>query len=646
MFKNYKITKLPPPQRSPASWRGKIVFLALIVLAVVFVARNYTLATTQGSSNTAKPTSGDTLRNGLVGWWTMDGQDVNATQALDKSGNNHPGTRTVVTAVPGKTGQAMNFNGSTSYIDITLGQTYVNRTVSFWFRTPRVDINNQVVFGDGSSWQGFALKSNGGLNYHDSTGGGPGTMQAGAGVLKANTWYNVVLTEDANAGGQFFINTTNSGFTSPTSSVSTTQASTITFGARTDHTQFFVGKIDDVRIYNRALSATEIQALYKYGQNKMASSQTAAPTSQNNLKNGLVGWWTMDGVDMTATLAKDKSGNGHDGTRTVVTPTGGKVGQAMQFAGATSAINATGVPVNTTAGGYNTVSLWMKWNGAVTKMLFDSGSYYDFYFSTASCIGFNRGQGDVYGFDPTGMNLSNKWVHVGLIFYNGDYTGKNKIYINGVEKTLTQCGGSTGSATFASDIYIGNWPVAGYNFGGLIDDVRIYSRALSVSEVQELYKSGQNKMASSQTAVPTSQNNLKTGLMGWWTFDGQDVNATQALDKSGSGNVGTRTATTIARGKIGQAMSFNGTSSIIDVGNHTSLINDNITMSVWVKARSIDVNSGIITNKIDANHGLNIQVGTSQQIAALVGSGSSFVYVKSASTFVINKWYHIAVTKK
>src|SRR5690606_39089221 len=69
-------------------------------------------------------------------------------------------------------------------------------------------------------------------------------------------------------------------------------------------------KIDEVRIYDTALSATEIQNLYAN------SKYTQINTPQNNkLTDGLVGYWTFNGPDMTSTTALDVSGSGNHGTR-------------------------------------------------------------------------------------------------------------------------------------------------------------------------------------------------------------------------------------------------------------------------------------------------------------------------------------------
>ena len=71
-------------------------------------------------------------------------------------------------------------------------------------------------------------------------------------------------------------------------------------------------------------------------------------------------------------------------------------------------------------------------------------------------------------------------------------------------------------------------------FNGSIDDVRVYNRALSVQEIQQLYAQGAANIDHSNTVA------LSSGLVGYWTFDGSQTNWTtgKTNDSSGKGNSG------------------------------------------------------------------------------------------------------------
>jgi hypothetical protein len=65
---------------------------------------------------------------------------------------------------------------------------------------------------------------------------------------------------------------------------------------------------------------------------------------------------------------------------------------------------------------------------------------------------------------------------------------------------------------------------------------------------------------------------------------------------------------------------------------------------VWAKASALSTWNGIITNKPNAQTGINLQMGTSQRIAALVGNGTTYSYIRSTTVPVTDEWYHIVIT--
>ncbi len=99
----------------------------------------------------------------------------------------------------------------------------------------------------------------------------------------------------------------------------------------------------------------------------------------------------------------------------------------------------------------------------------------------------------------------NTWYHIVGVLVPG---ASMKIYINGVEQTGNMAYGSlpAGIAVNDQSILIGNDHDAEGTFDGGIDDIRIYNRALSESEIGELYNIGQkdkgaDKQSSSQAGV-------------------------------------------------------------------------------------------------------------------------------------------------
>ena len=112
----------------------------------------------------------------------------------------------------------------------------------------------------------------------------------------------------------------------------------------------------------------------------------------------------------------------------------------------------------------------------------------------------------------------------------------------------------------------GNRPY-GEHFDGLIDEVRVYDRALSTREIRR----------DMTTAVHAERD-----LVAAYGFDA--VSGAEARDSSGNGNVGKITGATRAPGRFGSALDFDGLSAIVHVPPSPSLnLTRGITLSAWIR---------------------------------------------------------------
>ena len=229
----------------------------------------------------------------------------------------------------------------------------------------------------------------------------------------------------------------------------------------------------------------------------------------NDVTSGLVGEWKFDeDIGTTSTLTYDATGNGNNGilnsaTRTTSTC---KIGNCLSFASGTSAY--VGIPDQNSLDfgtGSFSVALWAYHQAYSYPQTFfpirksvacqsagnpgwDIGQGYS---ATGISICLNDGTtgGITYvafdaGYRPT--DLLNKWAHLVVVF---DRSAKSiKFYVNGVKQTNERdISTITGSVNNTAAVSIGN--VAGWLMYGLMDDVRIYNRALSAYEVGQLYNS-------------------------------------------------------------------------------------------------------------------------------------------------------------
>lgn len=118
---------------------------------------------------------------------------------------------------------------------------------------------------------------------------------------------------------------------------------------------------------------------------------------------------------------------------------------------------------------------------------------------------------------------NNKWVHIAGVF---DRDGFMSLYINGELKASTNISASSFAAINNNSFQIGcagSYPSSGFPWAGEMDEVRLWSRALTATEIRE-------NMCQKLTGN-------ETGLIGYWRFD--ETTGLTVFDSSSFGRNGT-----------------------------------------------------------------------------------------------------------
>jgi len=364
----------------------------------------------------------------------------------------------------GRIGQAVQFDGAGGYINMSNVGSGL-KTISFWMKGTDVT-SKKLINIDGTdqietnaSDQVVATSFPAATVYVDG---------AAASTVKDNTWHQVVITDTTGVSGSIF----------ELGRVSTS---------------YFTGLLDDVRVYNRALSGDEIKRLYRIG----ATLKINTDVSRDNpdLNSGLVGYWSFDGKDMAGVTAYDRSGNANNGTLTNgPTRAIGKIGQGLSFDGSNDYVDAgTAASLNPVA---VTVSAWIKFNSLAnaysavwSRIGFTPSSYTQIFVkSNGKLAVYLFGSAEV-SYDGTGSNTlsTGAWYFIVLTY---DSTSGLKQYVNNALDASVAANGTLAAkagvtASIGTDLNNG-----GRYFNGLIDDVRVYNRALSADEIKRLYNLG------------------------------------------------------------------------------------------------------------------------------------------------------------
>jgi hypothetical protein len=296
-----------------------------------------------------------------------------------------------------------------------------------------------------------------------------------------------------------------------------------------------------------SLSSYSILFVFFFSFSLVFSLALFSEKAHADITTGLVGHWTLD--EGTSTTANDTSGNNNTGTL-INNPSWvtGHVGNgALNFDGSTKYVEATNSPSLSISGNQLTVSAWVfqpnnistSTHYAIIAKLSDPINYISPYFSYA--LYFLNGSYATFfvtvgGSEQTltGPSLSvNAWHHI-VGVYDGSHI---LLYTDGVlQGTQAQTGNIS---AFSTPFRIGTNTDFSRNYSGSIDEVRIYNRALSSSDVTQLYDITPPVLSSIASTTATS-----FATITWTTDEVSDSQVDYGLTSSYTSSSTLNSATT------------------------------------------------------------------------------------------------------
>lgn len=526
--------------------------------------------------------------SGMVGYWPLN--ETSGTTAADVIGGS-TGTLTngPVWNASGVSGGSLMLDGTDDYVvsQNNVGITgTASRTATFWFK-PADAQGRQDLFGWGASGTGnrfslifdFASCPDEGLFFSgyaaDACGSG--------GTVGRNIWTFAAVTYDGTT-VKVYING------APTPDITytyalTTQDSPVNIGKNVGDGTYFKGDIDEFAVYNSALSASELSALYAKGQyhhvnycealpspamafvsptpaNGATTTNTSILVKSNltsaTMKDFIWGWngtnytihndslLVMYNFDDYTRLNETSSyhrltacGSGGCPTYT----SSGAVGGAYYFSGADDSLivaYTTGVNPRSAI----SYSLWIK-PSVGGGNVFGKGSCitpanqaFGTHLSGPGLFGVqvdSAGFNDYLLYSPSSI-VDGTWKHIVATYDSTLGSNQVKMYING--ELVAQAGSGGGLLQAAPiDFRIGDTNDCAGSFQGYIDEPRIWDRALSAAEAREQYRSSLNKYAVDTWQFSSNQSGLAVGT---YTYQ------TSANTTSGAVQTGQRTLTVTA----------------------------------------------------------------------------------------------------
>jgi len=464
--------------------------------------------------------------NGLVGYWPFNGN------ANDESGNGNNGTVNGATLTTDRFGTAnaayyFSSSGCGTRIDFDVPDmsSIQGFTISFWAsRNGNGCINPRLW----EFWGGSITQQCAWVNADNFIGSGGLNTQGIA--LGNNTWYHFVFTSDGQT-QKVFVNGAfnNDQIVIPGGTGEVPNSTDFAIG-RMNHPAYdaFNGKIDDIGIWNRALTEQEITDLY----NAELTTPCEASVDLGPDTLGLCGgdsllldagagynYYDWSTGDNTQSIYASTTGNY---SVTVGDSVGVDNDYSMSFDGVDDYVEIPSL----TLGSEFTIMFSAKNSDSIDfGELVSIGGNLTIVFDNDTTLVFNIGNSGNYSSWHFSQNPEfhysnnfNSWNHYTLQYQSDTVS----VFFNGLNVYNGYAPGySISGITWLGDRnFNSSWS---YNLGGNLDNVQMWDIALSQSEIQQY-----------MSCPPTGN---ETGLVGYWNFE--EGSGTTVFDQTSNGNDGT-----------------------------------------------------------------------------------------------------------
>lgn len=515
----------------------------------------------------------------------------------------------------------------------------------------------------------------------------------GRDLLATDRWYYVVLTYKDDDNAYLYVDGELKEQLSATGSIFYRDAKgdsftlgTLSFESEPVHRFPFAGSLDEVSFYNRVLSDAEIAA--RYNAMKQVIGDTPPP---KDLMKDLIAYWKMDEIPGSSTIT-DFSGNnliGKEDSAAPQTPQAltfvpGKLGfgSALQLNGQTTIrVTPTDKLLAPDKGKNLTISYWIKGKnptGTIVEKKADrkaDRSGFDLSNNNGYNASFTNGKtgwsaGKNQALIGNSATSDSQWHMITVTAApNANNTGEVlKTYLDG-KPDGDGVNALIGDSELV-DLFIGN----GINgpFTGLLDDLRIYKRALTDAEIAALYTALPAKEFCGNTVVNNKIEQCSptvigaTNLLGHWKLD-ESAGASEAANAVVGGIMGHLGGTIIlGPGKtgFGNAATFdsNQIGQLVLTDLLPTTLPNVVTVEFWMKWAGFPSNVASLVADDDlrwqmpisfSRGGTNASMydlalwadGSTYRLGFNTGSGNLYGRTFTSADF-LNQWVHVVAVFK
>ena len=575
-------------------------------------------------------------------------------------------------------GKCLYFDGSGDYVSFGDDSDYdfaasANFTIEFRFRTGDITSGTRVFVSkyrgdDAEGGYKVYMNSDGKVVFgvDDDNSFGPDDSATSINAYDDNRWHHVTAVKTGTTSLALYIDAIKVAEDLAISATGTL-VNDDSFLLGIDYAgNAFTGFLDELKVYTTTARNEDEIKTDALGVTAGQGTAVSFGPDNSNLSDGLVGYWKMDdaGADSEGEISTDSSGNGNNGTlygdnsiddngTGMDCTASGKFGTGCSFDGTDDYIQNL-VSNFQASDEQGTITAWVKPdNFDDSQAIFGSGDngstnrLLDVHLSSAYAgrvyiVQQNLGTSNVVLSDDA--LVSGQWNFLVAISTGTEY----KIYVNGVESSLTTTSGVNNGNWFADTQYRDNITIGAlefnnvktYLFDGTIDNVRIYNRVLSPVEIQNLY-------------------NWAPGPMGYWKLDeGQGLTAYDSSGNNVTGTLDSAVDVLWKTGKFGNGLTTNaGSNHGQIVLNYSASVKglSAFTTTAWVYPTSSGTSGRgryfYAENCSDnGSYGRNVFGAINNYAGCGAGVFGSFmrsaedysVVLCDPNTYTINRWYHVA----
>lgn len=433
--------------------------------------------------------------SGQVAWYPFD--ETSGPVAADLAGSN-PGTyQNGPLPVPGKVGEALDFDGIDDFVLVpdaaVLDFGHGDFSIETWVRTTEEDVN--IVYKRAkldAMWIGYVLmlydgrplfqmaNAAGYTNYFSLTGAN----------LADGIWHHVAVSVDRDnvTGGRIYVDGALVHTFNPMGGT-VSNAANLSIGRSGFNADELDGTLDELGLYNRALTAGEVQAIHAAGDAGKCKATGCAPAPA-----GLAAWYPLD--ETSGTVAEDLQGTNDGAHQGSPAPVAGRVGGGLSLDGTDFVSIPDNAALDVGTGDFS-LGAWVRTTDAygaiVSKRQYNLGEPHLGY-----SLMVNNGRlwveisdavsGTYYFAPPAASPLvsDGAWHHVAVTVDRDNAIG-GRVYVDGVLSHKFDPRARAGSLSNISPLTLGRSSnINGDYLTGTLDEVQLFHRSLTPGEVQAL----------------------------------------------------------------------------------------------------------------------------------------------------------------